>query len=147
MYTRLMTAYGRAEGIEFKFGGTVANTLHAHRVIQHFQDMYGGETADGIVRELYRAFFEEDRHPSSQETLVGACIAAGVGEEEAKGFVTDEERDLKEVEARIAEQKGNGVDAVPVVVMEGKRRDLTFVGCKEVEEYRKGLEQIIKESQ
>jgi predicted DsbA family dithiol-disulfide isomerase len=38
------------------------------------------------------------------------------------------------------------VDAVPYVVFEGKRRDFTLEGCKEVDEYVKVLEQVVKES-
>jgi predicted DsbA family dithiol-disulfide isomerase len=49
MYTMLMTAYGVGCGIDFKFGGTVANTLNAHRVIQHYQEEKGPEVADKIV--------------------------------------------------------------------------------------------------
>ena len=48
MYTTLMTAYGVSAGIDFKFGGTVANTLDAHRVIQHYQEK-GLETADKLI--------------------------------------------------------------------------------------------------
>lgn len=49
MYMKLMSAYGKSAGIEYKFGGTVANTLDAHRVIQHFQEVKGEECADRIV--------------------------------------------------------------------------------------------------
>jgi predicted DsbA family dithiol-disulfide isomerase len=49
MYTTLMSAYGISAGIAYKFGGTVANTLHAHRVIQHFQEKKGPVTADRII--------------------------------------------------------------------------------------------------
>jgi hypothetical protein len=49
MYIGLMTAYGMGCGIDFKFGGTVANTLDAHRVIQHYQEEKGAEAADKIV--------------------------------------------------------------------------------------------------
>lgn len=49
MYTTLMSAYGVSAGINFKFGGTVANTLDAHRLIQHYQEEKGPETADKIV--------------------------------------------------------------------------------------------------
>jgi predicted DsbA family dithiol-disulfide isomerase len=52
MYTTLMTAYGVSSGIDFKFGGTVANTLDAHRVIQHYQEEKGPETADNIINGL-----------------------------------------------------------------------------------------------
>jgi hypothetical protein len=33
IYTTLMSAYGASRGIDFKFGGTVANTIDAHRVV------------------------------------------------------------------------------------------------------------------
>jgi len=46
----------------------------------------------------------------------------------------------------IREQAGNGVDAVPYVVIEGKKRDFTLEGAKEVAEYVKVLEQVAKES-
>lgn len=49
MYTTLMSAYGMSAGIDFKFGGTVANTLDAHRLIQYFQEEKGPEAADKIV--------------------------------------------------------------------------------------------------
>lgn len=48
-YMTLMRAYGVAEGIDFKFGGTIASTLDAHRVIQFFQEKRGEGVADGIV--------------------------------------------------------------------------------------------------
>ena len=46
----------------------------------------------------------------------------------------------------IREQAGNGVDTVPYIVIEGKRRDLTLVGAKEVDEYVKALEQVAREA-
>ena len=49
MYTALMSAYGVSTGIDYKFGGKVANTLQAHRVIQHFQEEKGAEVADRII--------------------------------------------------------------------------------------------------
>ena len=49
MYTTLMSAYGVSAGIDYKFGGKVANTLDAHRVIQHFQEEKGPVAADRII--------------------------------------------------------------------------------------------------
>ena len=48
-YTTLMSAYGVGVGVNFKFGGKVANTIDAHRLIQHYQEETGPETADEIV--------------------------------------------------------------------------------------------------
>jgi predicted DsbA family dithiol-disulfide isomerase len=145
-YITLISAYGKDVGINFRFGGTVANTLQAHRLIQHSQELKGPETADKIVDSLYRQYFEEERHPSSAETLLSASSEAGIPEKEAQAFIEDEDEGLMDVKMLIREQAGNGIDAVPYIVLEGKRRDITLEGCREVDEYLKALNQIVKES-
>ncbi|KAI9644075.1 hypothetical protein NHQ30_007427 [Ciborinia camelliae] len=151
MYIKVMTAYGQSAGINYKFGGTVANTLDAHRMVQHFQreDVKGGgpETADKIVMALYRMYFQEEKHPSSEETLVAACKDAGVDEGEARKIIVDEYEGLMDVKNMIREAEGNGVDSVPVVNFEGRRRDIMLTGAQEVDEYVKTLERIVKESE
>ena len=67
-------------------------------------------------------------------------------EEEAKAFVADKQLGLREVEMAVREQAGNQIDAVPFVVIEGKRRDLSLEGAKEVGEYVAALEKVAKES-
>ena len=52
MYTTLMSAYGASAGIQYRFDGTVANTLQAHRVIQHYQEEKGPKTADEIINGM-----------------------------------------------------------------------------------------------
>ncbi|KAH8599432.1 thioredoxin-like protein [Bisporella sp. PMI_857] len=146
MYITLMSAYGESAGINYRFGGTVANTLHAHRVIQKFQVEKGAEVANQLVMSLYRQYFEEEKHPSSEETLLKACSDAGIDHSEAKSFIGDESEGLMEVKMLIREQANNGIDSVPHVIFEGKRRDVTLQGAKEVEEYVKALNQIVKES-
>ncbi|KAK3716056.1 hypothetical protein LTR37_006786 [Vermiconidia calcicola] len=145
-YTMLMSAYGEAEGINFKFGGTVANTLHAHRLIQHYQESKGPETADKIINSLYQQYFEEERHPSADETLLRAASEAGIDETEASAFIQDKREGLMETKVLIRDQVGNQVDSVPRVVIEGKRRDVELEGAKEVDEYLAALNKIIKES-
>jgi len=146
MYTTLMTAYGASAGIKYKFGGTVANTIDAHRVIQHFQEEKGPETADKIINSLYSQYFENERHPSNGETLLKATADAGIPDDEAKPFIEDGNDGLMDVKMLIREQASNGVDSVPYVVFEGKRRDFTLIGAKDVEEYEKTLHQVAKES-
>ncbi|ETN43475.1 uncharacterized protein HMPREF1541_02634 [Cyphellophora europaea CBS 101466] len=146
MYTTLMSAYGVSAGINYKFGGIVANTMDAHRTIQHFQEEKGPETADKLINSLYSQYFENERHPSSHETLLRATNDAGIPEAEAKPFIEDPDEGLMDVKMAVREQAGNGIDSVPYVVIEGKRRDLTLVGAKEVEEYEKALATIVKES-
>jgi predicted DsbA family dithiol-disulfide isomerase len=146
LYTQLMSAYGRDQDIAFKFGGTIANTLHAHRVIRHFQDSKGPDVAGKLVTSLYRQYFEEEKHPSSDETLVAAATEAGIDAQEARDFVEDRDAEVLDTKMLIREQAGNGIDAVPYIVVEGKRRDVTLEGAREVNEYVKALNTVIRES-
>lgn len=147
MYTTLMSAYGVAEGIDFHFDGIVANTMHAHRVVQHFQRAKGITTANALVESLYRQYFEQEQHPSSGETLLKATADAGIAEAEARSIIIDnEDEGLAEVRLLMREQAGNGIDAVPHLVFIGRRRDITLEGCREVGEYTRALQSIIKES-
>lgn len=145
-YTTLMSAYGASAGIAFNFHGTVANTIDAHRLIQHYQEILGPEAANKIINSLYSQYFEAAAHPSSLETLLSAAIAAGVYSQDAESFISDEYEDLAETRMLVREQASNGVDSVPYVVVEGKRRDFTLEGVKEVEEYVKVFESVAKES-
>ena len=146
MYATLMQSYGEPVGIRYKFTGTIANTLPAHRVLQHFQEAKGPETADRLVEALYAAYFEGEKSPSSDETLLAACVEAGIPEEEAKAVVEDPSEGLSDVKMLMREQASNGVDSVPYVIFEGRRRDFTLIGAKEVDEYVKTLAAIAKES-
>jgi len=145
-YTQVMGELGRAEGVEFKFGGTIANTLNPHRLIQWVQETKGPEAASKAVDSLYAQYFTQEAHPSSHSTLLKAATAAGVDEQEAKKFIEDEEERKMETKKEIREQADNEVDSVPYVMVEGRRRDFTLIGAKSVEEYMKCLKQVEKES-
>ncbi|KAJ6443248.1 dsba oxidoreductase protein [Purpureocillium lavendulum] len=153
-----------------RFDGPTGNTLHAHRLIQLVQgpdrdddddddddeaaaaaaSKYGGpDAAARLVDGLYRRYFGEGAHPASEETLLGALAAdAGVPEAEARRLVATEggrAEGLAEVKTR-ARDVARDVDAVPTVVVEGRRRDITLTGAKEVVDYVKALETVVRES-
>jgi predicted DsbA family dithiol-disulfide isomerase len=98
------------------------------------------------IKALYSQYFENEKHPSSDETLLKATTEAGIPEDEARAFIEDRNDGVRDVKAMVRQQAGNGVDSVPYIVFEGKRRDITLIGAKEVEEYEKTLHQIVKES-
>ncbi|KAF1927520.1 thioredoxin-like protein [Didymella exigua CBS 183.55] len=146
-YAAYMGALGKDEGIEFDFSsGPFANTFHAHRVLRYVQEHRSADAAVAALESLYQQYFTARAHPSSPETLVKACMAAGLDEDEAKRVVEDESEEAMETKMAIREQAGNGVDSVPYIVFEGKRRDFTLIGAKEVGEYIKTLEQVVKEA-
>ncbi|UKZ46475.1 hypothetical protein TrVGV298_000679 [Trichoderma virens] len=140
-----MTRVAQPLGIALRFDGRMGNSLDAHRVVQYFQDSRGPETTSRLIDALYERYFEKGEHPSADEVLIEACVEAGISEEEARKVVSDKEIGLAEVKSRLREVSRD-VDAVPVVVVEGKRRDITLTGAKEVEDYVKTLEKIASES-
>ncbi|KAF1918591.1 thioredoxin-like protein [Ampelomyces quisqualis] len=146
-YMAYMSALGLDEGIALNFKkGVTANTLHAHRVLHILQEEYSPSHALLALESLYQQYFALGAHPSSPSTLLTACDAAGLGAEDARAMVEDEDRGMKGVQMAIREQTGNAVDSVPYVVFEGRRRDFTEVGAKTVDEYRKVLGQVEKEA-
>ena len=160
-YTTLMSAYGADLGINFKFHGKVANTLQAHRLVQQFQQEFGPEVADKFINcepqpclgfainaltALYKQYFEQEQHPSAPATLLKAATDGGINAAKAKILIEDETEGLQETKMLIQEQAVNGVDSVPYLTLEGKRRDFTLVGAKEVEEYVKEMEKLAKET-
>lgn len=95
---------------------------------------------------LYTQYFTQESHPSAPDTLLKAALDAGIDRAKAEAFINDEYEGLPETKMLIQEQAGNGIDAVPHVIFEGKRRDLNFFGAKEVDEYLKEMETIVRES-
>jgi predicted DsbA family dithiol-disulfide isomerase len=147
-YVKVMQHLGQKEQppIEFDWHGTVAGTLHAHRIVQYFQEEKGPQVAQKIVASLYKQYFQEQQHPSSKDTLLEACTAAGISEKEALNVIDDDYEGLQDVKMLIQEQAGNGVDSVPTIIFEGRKRDFTLTGAKEIDEYVKTLKLVIKES-
>ncbi|RYN27357.1 hypothetical protein AA0112_g7917 [Alternaria arborescens] len=146
MYMAAMEDLGKAENIKFDFGGgMLASTLHAHRVLQYLQNNKEQGLQLEVLKSLYTQYFEQRAHPSSTETLRKACVAAGMSQDEAEKLVENGDEELRETKAAIQEQAGNGVDSVPYVIFEGRKRDFTLIGAKTVAEYEKVLEQVAKE--
>ena len=78
--------------------------------------------------------------------MLKATADAGIPESEARPIIEDKDEGLLDVKNAVRQQTGDGVDSVPYIIFEGKRRDFTLVGAKEVEQYEKTLAQVAKES-
>ncbi len=93
---------------------------------------------------LYRLYFEEEKHPSSKETLLEAAKFAGLDLAKVEKFIDSDDLE-EETKEDIQEQGINGIDAVPSVNIEGKRRDFTLQGAKDVQVYVNTFQQLLKE--
>lgn len=132
-------------GISIDFKGPTGNSFPAHRIIQQVQEAHGADTANKLVDALFRLYFAEGRHPGADDMLIEACVEAGVDEKEAKSLVEDKDKGERDTREKIR-SIGMDIDSVPTVIIEGRRRDLTLTGLKEVAEYVKAFGTITKES-
>lgn len=120
-----------------------------------------------FLNALYRLYFEEAQDPASNETLLAAYATAAQStttdtnpdaSTSASASTSGGTADLARISAflasdamhdtvteQITEQNMNGVDGVPTLMVEGRRRDFTVVGAKEVEEYVAVFRQVVKE--
>lgn len=147
MYINAMKNLGMEDDLNFDYtSGVIANTLHAHRILQFLQDNHSPQHALSTLSSLYEQYFSQSAHPSSSATLITACMSAGLSLAEAEEIVQDEREWLADTKAAIREQASNGVDSVPYVVFEGRKRDFTLIGAQSVEEYMKVLRQVVKEA-
>lgn len=123
----------------------MGNTFEAHRVVQYFQEKDGTGVAGVIVAGLQRRYFTEGRHPTGEDTLVESCVEAGVEKAEAEDVVRDKSKGERAAREKLR-SVAMDVDAVPSVKFEGRKRDITLTGAKDISDYVQTLETIIKES-
>ncbi|KAF2822743.1 thioredoxin-like protein [Ophiobolus disseminans] len=82
MMQQRLSAIGKAEGIEFKYGGRTGNTRDSHRLIQ-LGKTKGPQVQTRVIEELFTAYFENEQDITSQDILLKAGVKAGLGEKEA----------------------------------------------------------------
>ncbi|KAF4948657.1 hypothetical protein FSARC_13685 [Fusarium sarcochroum] len=145
LFEQHMLSLAQPLNIPIAFTGPTGNSFPGHRVIQQVQESNGEEVANKLVDTIFRLYFAEGKHPGADDMLIEACVEAGVDEKEAKSLVADKERGERETKEKIR-SVGMDIDAVPTVIIEGRRRDLTLTGLKEVADYVKAMETIAKES-
>lgn len=117
IYGRI-AAEGEREGIDFAFDKIKVspNTLDAHRVIR-WASIEGVQ--DGVVEELFRAYFLEGANLTDRETL--ADIAARGGMDRAVvARLLETDADLADTEAEIVRAQSMGVQGVPCFILDGR---------------------------
>lgn len=140
-YKAGLTAAGQAlkPPINFSFGGKIGNTIDSHRVTSAAYKLGGGPLQDKLVEELFKNYFEEEKHISDPSVLAEAC--AKVGMKNAENFInSDEERD-QVVQDMVQAVKVLNVQSVPHYLVDKK---YAFAGAQEVENLVQMFEGILK---
>lgn len=74
-----MKQTGKGDGINFSYGGTIANTIDSHRLIEWATER--GEQ-DEIVEQLFKLYFEEEGNIADHDQL--ADVAGKIGLDRAE---------------------------------------------------------------
>ncbi|KAJ2378575.1 hypothetical protein IW150_000712 [Coemansia sp. RSA 2607] len=114
MHTR-MAATGKEEGINFKFGGKLSNTLNSHRLIDYAR-LKGSETEEKIVSSLLRRYFEQEQDVGDTEVLLGAAEDAGLDRSETKKYLESDDG-IDAVKQKIKYAQRLGVSGVPFYII------------------------------
>eukprot|EP00294_Goniomonas_avonlea_P014427 CAMPEP_0114545348 /NCGR_PEP_ID=MMETSP0114-20121206/3351_1 /TAXON_ID=31324 /ORGANISM="Goniomonas sp, Strain m" /LENGTH=176 /DNA_ID=CAMNT_0001729767 /DNA_START=120 /DNA_END=650 /DNA_ORIENTATION=- len=109
-----MLATGKADGINFSYGGDTGNTFDSHRLI-HLAQKQGKE--DACVEELFKNYFEEEKNMADRSVLLAA--ASKVGLEGAEAYL-DSEDGTREVQQEM-QTKARNVTGVPYFIITGSK--------------------------
>ena len=124
----VVSAAGRAEGIEFDFARIrrTPNTLRAHRLVHLASDK---GAAGRIVEALFRAYFVDGLDVGEIDTLAELAARAGLDETETLQYLMSD-AGTPEVRAEEHRARRLGIHAVPYFVLE---RGYAISGAQEPE--------------
>jgi len=132
-----MKQVGSTEGINFSYGGQIANTLNSHRLVEW---AYKFGKQDEVVSALFRSYFEEEKNLGSLEVLLAAAKNAGLDEAKANDYLSsNEDRDeIKSMAMSVMEEYG--VSGVPFYIFNDK---YAFSGAQEPEAFISVFKKIL----
>ncbi|PWY76056.1 thioredoxin-like protein [Aspergillus sclerotioniger CBS 115572] len=139
---------GVPDGIRFRFGGRIGNTLRAHQVIllcERVDIEKGTDYTTGVVEGLFRKHFEEEADITDVETLVGIVgeVSRGDGLEEGRVRRWLENGEgVEEIQEMAERARKEGIRGVPWFRIGGEGdggRVVTLNGAQDVEEFFQAL--------
>lgn len=137
-----MEETGRKEGIKFSYGGTTANTLQSHRLVE-WAFRKGGAAAQNAFQEaIFKRYFELEKSPNDTNALLESIEEAGLDREEADALLKNREQSpsSSEVMREIREYRSKyDVSGVPHFVI-GK---FSFSGAQDPSTIEKVLKQSL----
>ena len=118
--TQHVTRIGHSVGIDFKHGGKIGSTRHAHRLIHLTQTTKSPALQNALVEKLFEAFHELEKDISSKEVLREVAVDAGLSGSEVEEWLdSDLGGDTVDAEALASRSEGSGV---PRFIIQGVHR-------------------------
>lgn len=119
----VMTAHGKAWGINFNYGGNMGNTINSHRLVEFSKTPAGGNGAhtDALINALFASYFENRGDIASEDMLVAAALQAKLpaSEAELRSFLRSDAL-RAEVHREVRAAQAAEITGVPHFVINGK---------------------------
>jgi predicted DsbA family dithiol-disulfide isomerase len=141
---------GLPDGIQFRFGGWIGNTMRAHQLIL-WSELHDGQqgsnssssrsatnTTSAVVEAIFRAHFEDERDISNVETLLQIAEQASPGLDVGRVRAWLETgQGVAEIERMAEQAREEGIRGVPYFQMGDG--GMTLNGAQDVEEFFRSL--------
>ena len=111
MLQQRLSEIGRAEGINFKYGGNTGNTRDSHRLVQ-LAKTKGSKVQTRVIEELFAAYFENEKDITRQDVLTEAGVKAGLDEKEIKEWL-ESGKGGPEVDKEVLQARQQHITGVP----------------------------------
>ncbi|PYI03151.1 thioredoxin-like protein [Aspergillus sclerotiicarbonarius CBS 121057] len=138
---------GLQDGIQFRFGGRIGNTLRAHQVIflcERYDAETGTDYTTAVAEGIFRAQFEEERDITDVETLVrivGEASEGSLDKERVRSWL-EGGQGVGEIEEMAERARREGTRGVPWYRFGGEveeERAVTLDGAQDVAEFLETL--------
>lgn len=106
-----LAAIGKADGIDFKFGGRTGNTRDSHRLVQ-LGKTKSPALQTRVIEELFKAYFENEQDVTSHEVLRAAGVKAGLDAKEVEEWLASD-RGGKQVDEEVEDAQSRFISGVP----------------------------------
>lgn len=90
---------------------------------------------DKVVEALFHAYFAEEKFLNDPEVLKSAAVAAGIPEDQANEFVTNEEHHSAETTRELQYGRERQVTGVPYFVVDFKGQQVAVSGAQPPEAF------------
>jgi predicted DsbA family dithiol-disulfide isomerase len=132
-----LSEIGKAEGINFKYGGKTGNTRDSHRLVQ-LGKTKGPQMQTRVIEELFAAYFENEKDITSRDILTEAGVKAGLDEKEIKGWL-ESGKGGDEVDREVYQARLQNISGVPNFTLQDR---FELGGAQEPEAFVELFERI-----
>ena len=138
MMQQRLTMTGKADGIDFKFGGKTGNTRDSHRLIQLGKSK-SAQMQTRVVEELFKAYFENEQDITSHDVLKQAGVKAGLEEKEVAEWL-ESDHGGKQVDEEVANARSMSISGVPNFTVQDRYK---LEGAQDPEAFLQVFEAVV----